>query len=92
MSCLGMPMTGSQTFPLPSIIDFLTSKQCSADSDHQKGSQNLVLDATHPLKYAAIVIYCDLKIGWLSVVFMNHFINGIEFHGQRISMSGKRRN
>ena len=38
VSCLGMPMTGSQTFPLQSINDFLTLKQCSADSDHQKGA------------------------------------------------------
>ena len=38
VSCLDMPMTGSQTFPLPPINDFLTLKQCSADSNHQKGS------------------------------------------------------
>ena len=38
VACLGMPMTGTQTFPLPSINDFLTLKQCSADSDHHKES------------------------------------------------------
>ena len=38
MSCLGMPTTGNQTFQLSSINGFLTLKQCSADSDHHKGS------------------------------------------------------
>ena len=94
MSCIGMPTTGSQTFPLPSINDFLTLKQCSADSDHHKGSLiQLPMRNIHTNKQARIMPFIVAFQNWLTVgcvrLRINHFIHRIEFQAQQRSMSGK---
>ena len=53
MSCLGMPMTDSQTFPLQSInLDIKTAFGWFGSPER---ILNPVLDAAHPLKYATIM-------------------------------------